>query len=157
MIRKVVSGGQTGVDRAALDCALKLDIEVGGWCPAGRRSEDGRIPDRYPLTETDSKNYAVRTRYNARDSDGTLIVSPLPLTGGTALTRSLAGSEDRPVLVVDLNDKNDSAPQFVEWIKLHKIETLNVAGPRASSDTTLYERSCKVLSHLLSAARNTEA
>mgnify|MGYP003793290687 CR=1 FL=1 len=92
MIKKIVSGGQTGVDRAALDVAMQLGIPVGGWCPRGRRAEDGRIPDSYPLREASSVNYAKRTELNVRDSDGTLILSGGPLTGGTALTESLARS-----------------------------------------------------------------
>lgn len=144
-----MSGGQTGVDRAALDCAMELGLEVGGWCPAGRRSEDGTIPEKYPLTETDSKNYAVRTRYNARDSDGTLIVSPLPLTGGTALTKNLAVSETRPVLVIDLNQTDGCADVFTQWVQSSNIETLNVAGPRGSSNPKLYERTFELLTHLL--------
>ncbi len=149
MIEKVVSGGQTGVDRAALDCGLSLQIEVGGWCPAGRRSEDGRIPDRYPLTETASRNYTVRTRWNARDSDGTLIISSLPLTGGTALTKSLAQSQSKPLLVIDLDHQENANNRFAEWISEHRIRVLNVAGPRASSHPELYARCFELLTVLL--------
>ena len=90
MIRRIVSGGQTGVDRAALDVALSLGIPCAGWCPRGRRAEDGPIDARYPLNETPSTSYAKRTEWNVRDSDATLILARLPLGGGTALTERLA-------------------------------------------------------------------
>ena len=89
MVEKIISGGQTGADRAALDVALELKIPCGGWCPKGRRAEDGRIDDRYPLKETPSTDYRVRTRLNVEESDGTLVITRGPLTGGTALTIKL--------------------------------------------------------------------
>src|SRR5213080_1459301 len=101
VISKIVSGGQTGVDRAALDVALELGIPCGGWCPIGRRAEDGVIPDRYPLRQAPSANYADRTALNVRDSDGTLILARGPLRGGTALTKTFAERYGRPYLVVD--------------------------------------------------------
>jgi len=149
VINKIVSGGQTGADRAALDCAMGLGFTVGGWCPKGRRAEDGRIAGHYPLIETESRNYAVRTRWNARDSDGTLILSPMPLTGGTALTMSLAESQKKPVLCIDLNQAENAQIRFAEWIAEHRIRVLNVAGPRASSDPQLYDRCLKLLKNLL--------
>ncbi len=85
-IAKIISGGQTGVDRAALDVAIELELPCGGWCPRGRLAEDGTVPDRYPLQETRSAEYAERTERNVIDSDGTLIIATRPLTGGTALT-----------------------------------------------------------------------
>ena len=149
VIEKIVSGGQTGVDRAALDCALELGFPVGGWCPAGRRSERGRIPDAYPLQETESANYAVRTRWNVRDSDGTLIVSSTPLTGGTALTLSIAKSQARPTFSADIDDHENLANLFADWITENRIRVLNVAGPRASSDPEIYDRSRTLLTLLL--------
>src|SRR4051794_16307480 len=102
MLKKIISGGQTGVDRAALDVALELDLPCGGWCPRGRRSEDGAIPDRYPLSETPSEEYPERTEWNVRDSDGTLILTRGTPDRGTALTQRLANRHRKPLFVVDL-------------------------------------------------------
>ena len=128
---RVVSGGQTGVDRAALDAAMALGISVGGWCPAGRRAEDGAIAQRYPLRETEGADYAVRTEWNVRDSDATLILYRGALTGGTALTAKLARRLGRPLLVRDL----DSAPdpgEMALWLRSNRVRVLNCAGPRES-------------------------
>lgn len=143
MIEKIVSGGQTGVDRAALDVAMQLGIPVGGWCPRGRRAEDGRIPESYPLREAASVNYAKRTELNVRDSDGTLILSGGPLTGGTALTRSLARRQGKPVFVVDLRDPSPEACE--EWFNANSIQTVNVAGPRESQQPGIYDRVSELL------------
>ncbi|MFB6229579.1 MAG: putative molybdenum carrier protein [Salinibacter sp.] len=149
-IQKIVSGGQTGVDRAALDAALAAGVDVGGWCPAGRRAEDGRIPDRYPLTETPSDEYAQRTRWNVRDSDGTLILAPDPLEGGTALTRAAAEHQGQPVLHVRLSD---TAPTSTirDWGAGHDVHVLNVAGPRASEVDDIYRVAREMLDDLLTA------
>lgn len=126
------------MDRAALDAALDAGVACGGWCPAGRRAEDGRIPERYPLRETPSPEYAERTRRNVRDSDGTLILGRRPLRGGTALTAAHAEALGRPLLVVD-----PTAPEASEaalaWCRQHAIRTLNVAGPRESEAPGVYE------------------
>ena len=90
MILKIISGGQTGVDRAALDTAIKLDLPHGGWVPRGRKTEDGRLPDHYTVQELASSDYRERTERNVREADGTLIIAPEPLTGGTAFTRQMA-------------------------------------------------------------------
>ena len=149
MITKIVTGGQTGVDRAALDVAMQLGIPVGGWCPRGRRAEDGRIPDSYLLLEASSVNYAKRTELNVRDSDGTLILSGGPLTGGTALTKSLAQRLRKPVFVVDLRD--DPAPNVTdEWLAANSIQTLNVAGPRESQQPGIYDRVSDFLAQFVS-------
>ena len=103
-LRKIVSGGQTGVDRAALDAAMAHDVPVGGWCPKGRRAEDGVIPERYPLKETPSDAYEQRTAWNVRDSDGTLLITDGALEGGTALTMQEAKRQGRPVLHVRTPD-----------------------------------------------------
>lgn len=128
---KIVSGGQTGVDRAALDVALELGIPCGGWCPKGRRSEDGGIPSKYPLEESKSADYRQRTEWNARDSDGTLILTIGKVTGGTALTVGFAQKHKQPCLVVDMN-LQINATAVRQWIADNQIHTLNVAGPRES-------------------------
>ncbi|HVW65658.1 MAG TPA: putative molybdenum carrier protein [Nitrosospira sp.] len=131
MIRKIVSGGQTGVDRAALDWAIEHDIPHGGWCPAGRRAEDGLIPARYCLQETPGHNYEQRTRWNVRDSDATLIVSLSPeLTGGSRATRQWAKKMERPCLHVYPGD--GWREQLALFFEETSVRILNVAGPRGS-------------------------
>ncbi len=149
VVEKIVSGGQTGVDRAALDVALALRIPCGGWCPKGRRAEDGVIPAHYPLTETTSKDYRVRTRRNVRDSDGTLILTRGPLSGGTALTLRLAKELDNPCLVVDLAQRPRASDVRV-WLASNNIHTLNVAGPRESNQLGIYLQAKKFLRRVLS-------
>ena len=135
MVRRVVSGGQTGVDRAALDVALELGIEIGGWVPLGRRAEDGRVPDRYAgLRECESEAYETRTERNVRDSDATLILAPGPPTGGTAATERIAAKLGKPRLTIDLTQSPppDAAFRIREWLDATRPGVLNVAGPRAS-------------------------
>lgn len=127
----MVTGGQTGVDRAALDAALARSVPVGGWCPRGREAEDGPLPASYPLWEALWPGPAVRTRLNVRDSEGTLILAPGPLTGGTLLTAQAAQAWGRPLRTVD--PEAAGALDAVEtWLRQARIRTLNVAGPRAS-------------------------
>ena len=130
-VEKIVSGGQTGVDRAGLDAGLALGLAVGGWCPRGRRAEDGPIPPQYPLEETASAAYRVRTRMNVRDSDATLILCHGPLTGGTKLTASIARRMGRPLRIADLS-RRVQAPAAAAWLRKHNAVRLNVAGPRES-------------------------
>ena len=129
---RIASGGQTGVDRAALDAAQTLGIVTGGWCPAGRWAEDGPIPARYPLQETESADPAERTRRNVHDSDATLVVAPALLTGGTARTVEVAHRLGRPVYVAA--PVPASVDAAVAWIEraVPVGGTLNVAGPRES-------------------------
>ncbi|HEX6987506.1 MAG TPA: putative molybdenum carrier protein [Planctomycetaceae bacterium] len=148
LVRKVVSGGQTGVDRAALDVATELGIECGGWCPAGRGAEDGRIDDRYPLTETPTSDTSERTAWNVRDSDGTLILARRPLVGGTAETERLAARLGKPVLVVDPGDTS-RIPAVAEWLAGRTISVLNVAGPRESTVPGVYDQAATFLRALL--------
>ncbi len=136
---KIVSGGQTGVDRAALDVAAEAGLVRGGWCPRGRLAEDGPIAASYPLEETPSSRYAQRTHWNVRDSDGTLILSSGPLSGGTALTARAAQQQGKPVHVVDLETGRDVGAT-IAWLAAEQIDTLNVAGPRASGSPGIYER-----------------
>lgn len=139
-VQKIVSGGQTGVDRAALDAALALGIEHGGWCPRGRRAEDGRIPAVYQLVETESADYKVRTERNVIESDGTLILARGPLSGGTLLTRIFADERGKPCLTIDLLQLTSDASRrqaiddVCDWLKSHAITTVNVAGPRESQN-----------------------
>lgn len=153
MIERVVSGGQTGVDRAALDAAAARGVDCGGWCPKGRRAEDGKIPAVYPLKETDSRSYRVRTQRNVRDSDGTLILFTGEMRGGTALTREIALSIGKPVLSVDL----DAPPVLSEvraWLETHRVRTLNVAGPRESQQPGIGSRAKEFLTDLLSKCKH---
>jgi len=147
--RRVVSGGQTGVDRAALDVAIAAGIPHGGWCPRGRRAEDGVIPARYALTETPSADYAERTERNVVESDGTLIFTHGTLRrGGTALTHELAIRHRKPLLCVDLLESPD--PRIAQrWIEEHGIDVLNVAGPRESQRSGIGEKARSYLARLL--------
>ena len=148
MIEKVVSGGQTGVDRAALDIALKLGVPCGGWCPRGRRAEDGPLKEIYPLQETPSSDYPQRTRWNVRDSDGTVVLYRGSLSGGSALTAELAKEHNKPCLVIDLG--KDSLPEILlDWVKRYNIRTLNVAGTRESGSPGIYNEACQFLSECL--------
>ncbi len=144
----IVSGGQTGVDRAALDVALDLGIPCGGWCPQGRLAEDGPIHARYPLIETSSSRYQVRTRQNVRDSDATMILNTGPLEGGTALTAEFARGHGRPCLVVDM-DRDADIESVANWLKENDVCTLNVAGPRASKGPDIYSISYEFLKKLI--------
>lgn len=131
---KIVSGGQTGVDRGALDAALALGFPCGGWCPAGRRAEDGRIDPKYPLHETASEHYSVRTRQNVIDSDATLVIHFGEIEGGTARTLAICQELGKPCLNLDaLGHAPAAAAQLIrQFIVDHHSVTLNVAGPRAS-------------------------
>src|SRR5512139_3575510 len=141
MIAKIVSGGQTGVDRAALDAAIRLGIPHGGWVPKGRLAEDGPLPDAYAVRETRSADYAIRTERNVRDSDGTLLISRGRLSGGSEHTRAMALKHRKPFLHVDLNRMPafKAAVAIDRWIGENSIRTLNVAGPRASKDPGIYQ------------------
>lgn len=150
--RRIVSGAQTGVDRAALDVALELGVPCGGWVPKGRIDEKGRIPERYPgLEETTTADWSERTEANVRDSDGTLILSRGRLTGGSKYTAEVAARLGRPFLHLDLAtlSPREAARTAREWIDARGIETLNVAGPRASKDPGLYELTRQLLRDLM--------
>ncbi len=130
-VREIVSGGQTGVDRAGLEAGLALGLAIGGWCPRGRRAEDGCVPARYPMRETASAAYRERTRLNVRDSDATLILCRGPLSGGTRLTAALARKQGRPLRIADLS-RRVQAPAAAAWLRRHGVCRLNIAGPRES-------------------------
>ena len=142
--KKIISGGQTGVDRAALDVSLELGIPCGGWCPKGKKAEDGPIDARYPLKDTGSAKYQVRTEKNITESDGTLVLTEGRLTGGTALTIKLAQEFKKPYMVVDLA-QGGNAVSVRAWIEAYKIETLNVAGPRESKVPGIHDKAVDFL------------
>ena len=131
-LERIISGGQTGVDRGALDGAIARGVPHGGWCPEGRLAEDGRIPDRYAVTENGSRDYAVRTEQNVLVSDGTLVLCIGKPSGGTALTCFFAGQHRKPLRVVNLSGDEDPR-RVTEWLAAHSIRVLNVAGPREST------------------------
>ncbi|MFO1155009.1 MAG: putative molybdenum carrier protein [Rhodospirillales bacterium] len=145
---KIVSGGQTGVDRAALDAAIALGITLGGWVPRNRRAEDGRVPDRYAVRETASDAYDVRTRFNVRDSDATLILTRGRPTGGTALTVAIARALGRPLHVLDLDGASD-LHDVRAWLAHEEIRILNVAGPRESSHPGIHDEAFALLMTVL--------
>ena len=147
MIKRIISGGQTGADRAALDFAIKMDLPHGGWVPKGRMAEDGPIPDEYKLQEMPTSSYPKRTEQNVIDSDGTLIITHGKLTGGSLLTKEFAENQKKPCLYVDLNQEVEygAAVHIDDWAQEHGIEVLNVAGPRASKDPEIYAKVLKVL------------
>jgi hypothetical protein len=148
MLIRIVSGGQTGVDRGALDAALDLGLEAGGWAPKGRRADDGLIPERYPVKETPSREYEQRTEWNVRDSDGTLVLTTGRPEGGTAGTIELAHKLQKPVFVVDLlKPRNLSSIEF--WLEYENIKVLNVAGPRESKVPGIRSMAMEFLKDLL--------
>jgi len=148
MFKKIVSGGQTGVDRAALDVALELGLPCGGWCPQGRKTEDGALNLRYPLIEAPSKDYEQRTKWNVRDSDGTLVLTSGPPTEGTAFTIEAAEKLRKPCLVLDLNNWPSESTVKV-WAKDHAVRVLNVAGPRESKCPGIYVQAAELLRKVL--------
>ncbi|MFK8111604.1 MAG: putative molybdenum carrier protein [Rubripirellula sp.] len=141
--KRIVSGGQTGVDRAALDVAIAMGIGHGGWCPAGRLAEDGTVPSRYELDETDSSEYPVRTEQNVVDSDATLILYESRLKGGTLLTQKICKRLGKPYLSVRMD--RDDPERTEQWLRKHRPETLNVAGPRESTSPGIFHRSMAYL------------
>ena len=156
MIARLVSGGQTGVDRAALDAALELGVPCGGWCPRGRTAEDGTIPARYPLTETPSGDSSERTRWNVRDSTGTLILSWGEPAEGTLLTVAACRELGKPHLVIDLGDtanRDEAIRTARAWLDANlNGGVLNVAGPRASTQPAVYERARAFVREVLDVA-----
>jgi hypothetical protein len=150
-VAKIVSGGQTGADRAALDFALAHGIPHGGWCPRGRRAEDGALEERYELQETPDAEYSQRTEWNVRDSDGTVIFSMAPeLTGGSKLTAEFAARHGKPWLQLSRQTHGETAAaRLREFIQQHGIRVLNVAGPRASNEPALPRFVLETLEKLL--------
>jgi hypothetical protein len=147
----IVYGGQTGVDRAALDAALSARAPCGGWCPAGRIAEDGPIPARYPLTEMPSADYLARTRKNVEDSDATLIITFGVPSGGTRRTIEFCTKLKKPRLIINgaAVTVDAAALQALEFVKGRGVRRLNVAGPRASGEPRGYDFARRLISEVL--------
>ena len=156
-VRKIISGGQTGADRAALDFALENNFETGGWIPKNRLAEDGRIPENYPnLRETETENPAERTELNVQDSDATMIFSHGDLKGGSKLTLEMCDKHAKPCLHVNF-EKNDFAQavkKAQQFIIFSNCQTLNIAGARTSEDVRIYEKTKDFLNQLFKTFNN---
>jgi len=158
MIKKIISGGQTGADRAALDVALKFNIPHGGWIPKGRITEEGALPHKYRLQEMPTGSYDARTEQNVIDSDGTLIIARGQLTGGSDYTRKMTLKHKKQLLGIDLTqiDHHDAAALAAAWIRMQRIELLNVAGPRASKDPAIYSDVFKIIENVIKILKDEE-
>ena len=146
-ISKIITGGQTGVDRAALDAALEHDIPHGGWCPKGRVAEDGIIDKKYNLMDMPDKNYSSRTKQNVKDSDATFIIYRDSLSGGTLLTYNYAKRINKPVYKLDLT-KQFLLDDTLEWLLIHSVQILNIAGPRESLNKGIYVEAKEIINEL---------
>ena len=158
MLTKIISGGQTGADQAAIDTAIALGIPHGGWVPKERLTEAGPLPDKYSLTEMPTKDYLNRTKQNVLVSDGTVIFSHGDLTGGSKRTADFATELCKPFLHIDLDKTlpSEFGEVLAAWIKSHGIEVLNVAGSRASKDPQIYDRARIVMQVALEALQEQE-
>ena len=145
-ILRILSGGQTGVDRAALDFAIAQQIPHGGWCPAGRRAADGVLDARYQLMETESSGYRQRTKRNVLDADTTLILYRGRLEGGSLLTRDLAAGHGKPLLLCDLHAPTEELlAVWQDWLLSHSIAILNIAGPSEARNPGIYLQASTLL------------
>lgn len=149
---KIISGGQTGVDRAALDAALASNTECGGWCPEGRKAEDGKIPPHYPVIELKNAGYTKRTRQNVIDSDGTVIIYFAILSGGTEKTLLFCLEQKKPYLLIDATELSDkrTAERIQDFVTNNAIKIMNIAGPRASGEPLAYNYTLRAMTHCLS-------
>lgn len=150
IVTMIVSGGQTGVDRAALDWAIQHELPHGGWCPNGRMAEDGVLDSRYALQESESKGYRQRTRQNVVDSDGTLILNTGELSDGSLTTLRFAERFGKPCLAVQLDTDAppDAVRRVLEWLHIQRIKVLNIAGPRESKRPGIYQSTLAFLTRL---------
>ncbi|MEM7026893.1 MAG: putative molybdenum carrier protein [Pseudomonadota bacterium] len=144
----IISGGQTGVDRAALDAAIQYRVSHGGWCPKGRLAEDGQIPMHYQLTETDTDAYPQRTKMNVQSADGTLIIFKHIMTSGTALTLKFVKQLVKPNFILDI-DQQINIDKVNNWMNQNTISTLNIAGPRESTTPGIYADSKKIIEAII--------
>ena len=143
---KIISGGQTGVDRAGLDAAIFAKIEIGGYVPKGRLSEDGRVPEKYLMTETPSDDYPQRTILNVKSSDATLILYREKFNGGTKFTYECCIENNKPVFCVDIFSESLLCNEMIiSFLKQHKPAVLNIAGPRESNSPGIYDAALKIL------------
>lgn len=151
IVTKIISGGQTGADRAGLDFAVAHNIPHGGWIPKGRVTEEGPLSDKYQLQELPTGSYKIRTEKNILDSDGTLIVSHGNLTGGSALTRELVKKHKKPWIHIDLDNicQTEAAKLVAEWAERYHISVMNVAGARKSKDPKIYQATFDLLAAAL--------
>jgi hypothetical protein len=154
-LAKIVSGGQTGVDRGALDAALEAGFPCSGWAPEGRTAEDGPIHERYPLQELAGAGYEERTLQNVLDSDGTAILYSGALEGGTRQTMAHCVKHGKPFELVDASRAapRDAAAKLAAFIERHRLSVLNIAGPRASKWPEGWHYAHSTVRHLLSAGR----
>ncbi len=142
---RIVSGGQTGADRGGLDAAIALGLEHGGWCPRGRRAEDGCIPEWYQLKETLSASYLPRTERNVRDSDGTVVLTMGPMSPGSWKTIQFAKAAHRPFVHIALDVELEPAAKLRQWCEEHHVVTMNVAGSRESKAPGIQTKACDVI------------
>lgn len=149
LLKRIISGGQTGVDRAALDLALEFRIDTGGWVPKGRRTEESiPLPAKYKnMKETPSTDFETRTKWNVRDSNATLLISRGKLEGGSDLTLKCAIKLGRPCLHVNLEELSipESIDKILTWLSEGHYEVLNIAGPRNSEDKNIYDEASLIL------------
>lgn len=152
---KIISGGQTGVDRAALDAAMELGLPVSGWCPQDRKAEDGEIDARYPLQELPGADYRKRTRQNVIDSDGTVIIYFSYLSGGTEQTVLFCIREQKPYVLIDADELHTerAAQKIVSFVNEFDISMLNIAGPRASGEPKAYDYAKLIIDKLITLHR----
>ena len=146
---RIISGGQTGVDRGALDAAITLGIDHGGWCPAGRLAEDGSVPPIYRLEELTSPSYPERTEKNVIESDATLILYRKKMSGGTSLTQRICRRESKPYLSVPIDPKTESLGRIAAWLLNVRPKVLNVAGPRESNASGIHAQTLALMTAVL--------
>lgn len=156
-LKKIISGGQSGADQAGLDAAIESDMEHGGFCPAGRKSELGPIPEKYQLTEMGSDLYHLRTEKNVMESDATIIFTRGKISRGSKLTRDYCRKHNKHCLHIDFTrNVPHLVPYTIGFLNEYKIETLNIAGQRLTSQPGIYRLTFSFLIELIQTLRNEE-